>query len=239
VSRIERNRSAWDADAYRAWVTAYGTPESQAAVLRSDPRHKLRRLLPHLGELDGVRVANPLGSHGRCAVAMALLGAQVTVFDLSSANRRYAVELAEAAGVPLEYVCCDFLEVDLDRYGAHFDLVVMELGITHWFTDLDAFACASVALTKNGERVVLQDFHPATAKRNGYFNEALETTPVPYAVHLEGESLPSCAIRRWTLGEVVTAFVKAGVRIDALHEAPMHEPKDLPEIFTLVGTRVA
>ena len=237
MSRADDNRFAWDADAYRAWVTAHGTPESQARVLMSDPRHKLRRLLPHVGDLDGAVVANPLGSHGRCAVAMALLGAQVTAFDFSSSNRRYAMELAEAAAVELEYVCTDFLEVDLDLYGGQFDLVVMELGIAHWFTDLEAFTRTAVALAKNGARVVLQDFHPATAKRDGYFNEALETTPVPYAVHLGGVNLPTCEIRRWTLGEIVTAFADTGLRIDSLNEAPMHESANVPEIFTLVGAR--
>lgn len=238
MSRAEDNRSAWEAEAYRAWVKGYGTPQSQAQVLKADPRHKLRRLLPFMGELKGAAVANPLGSHGRCAVALALLGAEVTVFDLSSANRRYAIELAAAAGVPLRYVCSDFLEVDLDLYGERFDLVVMELGIAHWFADLQAFARTATALARRGGRVVLQDFHPATAKRNGYFNDTPERTPVPYAVFLEeGESLPGCEIRRWTLGEIVTAFASAGLRIDLLDESPMGDSADLPELFTLVGGR--
>lgn len=237
MNRVDHNRLAWDADAYQAWVEGYGTPESQARVLRSNPRHKLRRLLPHLGDLDRAIVANPLGSHGRCAVAMGLLGARVTVFDLSSSNRQYAVELAAAAAVELEYICADFLETDLDQYGEHFDQVVMELGIAHWFTDLDAFARMAIALAKLGARVVLQDFHPVTAKRDDYFDEAPQTTPVPYSVLLQGADLPTCEIRRWTLGEIVTAFANAGLRIDSLDEAAMQEATDLPEIFTLVGTR--
>ncbi len=59
----------------------------------------------------GVKVANLFGSYGTKAVAMALLGANVTVFDLSSGNARYAQELAAAAGVPLRYVVTDVLKL--------------------------------------------------------------------------------------------------------------------------------
>ena len=233
---VDRNRAAWNSQAYDAWVRGYGSPEVQAGVLTADPRHKLRRLLPFVGELDGAKVANPLGSHGRCAVAMGLLGAQVTVFDLSESNRRYAVELALAAGVDLHYVCTDFAAVDLDRHGRRFDLVVMELGIAHWFADLELFARTAVALLREGGRLVLQDFHPIAAKQD-YFSMACETAPVPYAVYAEDDVLPTCEIRRWTLGEIVTAFAKTGLRIEQLTEAVLAGAGKLPDIFTLVGGR--
>ena len=108
-------------------------------MLRRDPEHKLRRLLPHLGEIRGRRIGNPLGSHGRVAVAFALLGARVTVFDLSAENRRYAIELAAAADVAIDYVVGHFLDVAVEVYSASFDAMVMELGILHYFSDLRAF----------------------------------------------------------------------------------------------------
>ena len=47
----------------------------------------------------GVRVANICGSCGKKAIPLALLGADVTVFDISEDNKRYAMETADAAGV--------------------------------------------------------------------------------------------------------------------------------------------
>ncbi len=235
--RVASNRAAWNATSYEAWVVRYGTPAAEARVLRRDPDHKLRRLLPFLGDLSGLTVANPLGSHGRTAVAMALKGARVTVFDLSSSNERYARELASAASVPLEFHCGDLLSLDLS--GFSFDLVVMELGIVHWFTDLDRFVRRVVALAAIGGRVVLQDFHPAKSKAGAYFDEGIKVVPVPPAEILEDDSLPTTMIRRWMLGEVVTAFARAGLLIEELVEAPMGIEAPMPEIYTLVGKRLA
>lgn len=51
--RVASNRAAWNATAYRAWVMRYGTPVEHARELARDPDHKLRRLLPFLGDLEG------------------------------------------------------------------------------------------------------------------------------------------------------------------------------------------
>lgn len=104
-----QNRIAWEAQSYEAWVAAYGSPSAAADDLVRDPKHKLRKILPSLGDPSGVRIANPLGSHGRVAVALALLEADVTVFDLSSSNKQYATDLATPAGVDIDYKVGDFL----------------------------------------------------------------------------------------------------------------------------------
>ena len=52
-----------------------------------------------------------MGSNGTKAVALALLGAEVTVVDVSPGNAKYAQELAAAAGVELQYEVCDVLHM--------------------------------------------------------------------------------------------------------------------------------
>lgn len=101
---IENNRDAWNADAYASWVKQYGTPAQAAAKIVANPSYVLRRILPHIPDPNGLHIANPLGSHGRRATALALLGAEVCVFDLSKSNARYAQELSTVAGVDLRYV---------------------------------------------------------------------------------------------------------------------------------------
>jgi hypothetical protein len=41
---------------------------------------------------------------------MAVLGAEATLFGISEPQMKYALELAEAVGVKLEYVLGDFIE---------------------------------------------------------------------------------------------------------------------------------
>ena len=66
------------------------------------------------------------GSHGRVAVALAALRAEVMVIDFSAENRRFALELAAAAEVTIDYAVCDVLKA-ADLSGAHdFDVLVLD-----------------------------------------------------------------------------------------------------------------
>lgn len=67
--------------------------------MKQDPRHPLRHWLKYLGNPTGLKVLNLLGSHGMKANCFALLGAEVTVVDISEENRLYASEVAAAAGL--------------------------------------------------------------------------------------------------------------------------------------------
>ncbi len=86
--------------------------------------------LPYIQSPKGKRIINLLGSKGNKAVALALLGADVTVVDISASNAKYANELAEAADVSIEYVVSDVLHVQLSQ---SFDIVLLELGVLHYF----------------------------------------------------------------------------------------------------------
>jgi hypothetical protein len=61
------------------------------------------------------------------------------VIDFSAENRRFALELAAAAEVTIDYAVCDVLKA-ADLNGAcDFDVLVLELGILHYHQDLDLF----------------------------------------------------------------------------------------------------
>ena len=51
----------------------------------------------------------------------ALLGADITVFNISEDNKEYAFKVFEAANVDFEI--CDLLETDAAKYGDFFDVV--------------------------------------------------------------------------------------------------------------------
>ena len=243
----DRNREAWNAGRYQAWVDALGTPAVEAARLAADPAQKLRRLLPHLGgdaaALRGRRVCVPQGSHGRVAVAFALLGAAATVLDFAEENQRYALELAAAAGVAIDYRLGDVMEAG--RLGLPpFDDVVMELGIVHYHQDLSAFFAVIAQLARPDGRLVLEEFHPverllfqgSAVAAGDYFRTELVIGDVPDPTG-QGRRLGQCVLRPWTLGEIVTACIGAGFRLDRLEEHPDWTTPTRPGSFILAATR--
>lgn len=88
-----------------------------------------------------------------------------------------------------------------------------------------------------------------------YFDHALAPSEVAYSKQLRtrapagagsgavagatGNAAPPVLLRRWTLGEVVTAVADAGLRVVVLEEEPGAKLDDggLPKVFTLVAAK--
>ncbi|MCR5406022.1 MAG: class I SAM-dependent methyltransferase, partial [Lachnospiraceae bacterium] len=157
-----QHKKAWEFDAYDFWVRTVGTPQERAVKDKADPGKMLKQYGKYFDSFEGVRVANICGSCGKKAIPLALLGAEVTVFDISEANRKYAVETAEAAGVKIGYEVCDIMKIDPDRYAGFFDVAFMEGGILHYFHDIDTFMAVMNSLLKSGGKMICSDFHPFT-----------------------------------------------------------------------------
>lgn len=154
----------WNEDTYTAWVTRFGTPSEAAAKLIKEPSAKLYPLSSYFGEVKGKKMMNLMGSNGMKAVALSLLGADVTVADFSEANARYAADLAQEAGVQLTYIVSDVLKLPEHVLDGSYDIVFAELGIMHYFTDLAPFMETVRRLLSPGGIFVLRDFHPVTTK---------------------------------------------------------------------------
>lgn len=200
-----------------------------------------------------MKIANPCGSNGRKAVPLALLGADVTVFDISEENRKYALELADCAGVRINYEVGDFIEVDKSRYAESFDMIYAEGGILHYFADIDAFTSTLYALLKSNGRLILSDFHPyRKINRSGskmmsadqmdgdYFDDQLHCGDVAYKKFFdqnEQGAFPDCLLRFFTLSEIINAVLKSGFVIEEFNEHPNYENRKLPGEFTIVARR--
>ena len=248
------NEEAWNQRAYDAWISRYGTPEEAAEAIKKNPEARLAPLTRHIGELRGKKAVNLLGWPGSKAVAMALLGAAVTVVDISRENAAYANDLARAAGVNIHYVVSDVLELPQEELTGDYDLVLMELGILHYFIDLEPLAEIIAGLLGRGGRLVLHDFHPVSTKlitskgkkhkvTGNYFDTSLEFAEVAFSKHLPEDKqrdLPKVRHRKWTLGEIVTAIASAGLFISLLEEEPNTKMHDMgiPKTFTLVAKKV-
>lgn len=246
------NQKAWNQHTYDAWIARHGTPEQAAEKIKKNPVSKLAPLYHHMGNVDGKRIINLMGSHGTKAVSLALLGADATVVDISRENAEYAKQLMEAAGVSIRYIVRDVLALQPEDTGTGYDMVLMENGILHYFVDLQPLMRQIAWLLQAGGRLVLQDFHPVSTKlitskgkkhkvAGNYFDRVIHQTPVAFSKYLsDKEEAQLVRLRRWTLGEIVSAAAEAGLFVRVLEEEPNHKLDDfgLPKTFTLVAEKM-
>ncbi len=112
--------------------------------------------------------------------------------------------------------------------------------------DLDAFAKKVMKLLRPRGLALIADAHPyrkTVPFENGgmigdYFSDEIIESPVAYEDQFPAEeraTFPKCKLRLWTMGEIVTAFAAAGMRIEQLVERP-DESGRLPGSFVLTAS---
>ena len=244
-----QHKKAWEFDAYGFWVRHVGTPEERARKDAENPLAMLGRYAAYYDRFEGVKIANICGSCGKKAIPLALLGADVTVFDISEDNRRYALETAQAAGVRIGFEACDILEIDLAKYAGAFDTVFMEGGILHYFHDLDAFMRMMHALLKPGGKMICSDFHPFTKIMDAlhletpvmsYFSTEVFEGEMAHARFYDEETrrrIPKCLYRKYPISEILNAILRSGFVLTRFDEHPAWENEKLPGEFTAVARR--
>lgn len=244
-----QNKKAWEYNAYEFWCSHNGAPAVLAQKLSADPLAAIKRHAAYFDRFDGVRIANICGSCGKKAVPLALLGADVSVFDISAENCRYATELAEAAGIRLDYQVGDVLEIDMAQYGGRFDVVFMEGGILHYFHDIEQFMAIMHSLLKPGGRLICSDFHPFSkicdsldlqTRTMSYFSTEIYEGEMAHARFYEEDirrNFPKCSLRKYTLSEIINAVLEAGLILRQFDEHPAWFKPDLPGEFTLIATK--
>jgi len=228
----------------------------------------------YVGDLTGLDVVHPQCHIGTDTLALLNSGAaRVTGVDLSAPAIAAATDLAQRAGLADR---ATFIESDvyaaLDAVGSQrFDLVYVSLGALCWLPSVERWAAVVSALLKPGGHLYLHDVHPvawALSQEDGerfqlahtYFEETdpyVDTVDVTYT---DGEArLAHPKAYEWnhSIGEVVTAVLNNGLRLDRLVEhdwtvAPMmpdlvpdnqgrfHRAPGSPRIpltFTLTATK--
>ena len=247
----KKHKKAWEYDAYHFWVEHNGTPEERAKADIENPKKMLKKYAAYFDRYEGIKIANICGSCGKKAVPLALLGADVTVFDISEENRRYAMETARAANVSIQYEVGDVMEIDLTRYGGVFDVVFMEGGILAYFHDIDAFMKIMFALLKPGGKMICSDFHPIikvmdTLKLDtpvmDYFSTDIFEGEMAHARFYEDDirrQFPKCLYRRYTISEIINSIIGSGFILKRFDEHPAWEDETLPGEFTAVAVKPA
>jgi SAM-dependent methyltransferase len=256
------NRAAWDeaAERYEGWF------DEAVALIRSGGSNLFPVEEDLIGDLHGRcgRAIHLQCAGGRDTLSLLALGAdEVVGVDFSPRMLDLARRLSDATGASATWVEADVLDVPHELDGTA-DLLYTGRGAIIWLADLDRWAAVLRRLLAPAGRLVIFDGHPAEwlfdADEDGgwmlteydYFGgaEASRGWSPEYIDRLsiaEDDQALKFA-RAWTLGEIVTALLGAGLRLERVTEHPVdwwaghrdvrpEERGRLPLSFSVVATR--
>jgi SAM-dependent methyltransferase len=255
------NRSAWDeaAERYEGWLA------EAIELIAAGGTNLFPIEIDLIGDLATCRRAIHLQcAGGRDTLSLWRLGAaEVVGVDFSPRMLDLAARLTAATGAPARWVLSDVLDAPHDLDGTA-DLLYTGRGSLMWLQDLDAWAAVIARLLSATGRVVIFEGHPAEwlfdvdadgrwiATDYDYFAgpEASKGWAPEFIDHLsvaDGDQSWKFA-RAWTLGEIITALLGAGLRLEQVAEHPIDwwgghadvradERGRVPLSFSIVGRR--
>ncbi len=228
------NRAAWDeaAERYEGWLA------EAIELIRGGGTNLFPEELELIGDLHGRcrRAVHLQCAGGRDTLSLWNLGAdEVVGVDFSGRMLDLAQRLTQATGAPARWILADVLDTphELDGTG---DLVYTGRGSLLWLQDLDAWAAVVRRLLSPVGRLVLFEGHPIewlfdvdedgrwVATDYDYFAgpEASKGWAPEYIDRLSRDDADQSwkFARAWTLGEIVTAMARAGLRFERVTEHP-------------------
>lgn len=236
----EENRLSWNV----ATEVHNSHKADQAKFLREGGSTLFPEEIELLGDINGKSLVHLQCNAGQDSLSLAKLGAAVTGVDISDTAIEFAQKLSAESGIPATFYrsdVYDWLATTSDR----FDIVFSSYGALVWLSDIETWAKGVASILKPGGKLVLVEFHPVInmldddwALKYDYFNEgkpASFESGIGDYVAMSGPVLaPSGYLEgvqdfknphpghefNWTVSEIVTATINAGLRLTALREYP-------------------
>jgi SAM-dependent methyltransferase len=192
--------------------------------------------IDEIGPVEGKDLLHLQCHFGMDTLSWARLGARVTGADFSGA----AIDLARSISVEIGYPKARFVQSDIydlpNALEGDFDIVYTSGGVLGWLPDIRRWAEVVAHFVRPGGRFYITEIHPVvqTFQEDGVGPGELRLAypywehPEPLAFPVEGsyaDRTATVATRTeygWDhgLGEVVTALIDAGLRIESLREYP-------------------
>lgn len=219
-------------------VPVHTGPNGYALEDFDDPEHISRVVQfdrPRLGDISGLDVVHLQCHIGTDTVSLDRLGAaSVTGYDFSPAAIDAARALAERANSNATFVEGELYDAVTVLGPSRFDLVFTGIGALIWLPDIDGWATVVAQLLRPGGRLFLRDAHPMllsiadTSAENPSITVghpafgAAGPTRFEEPTSYEGDGTPlehTITYQwNWSIGEMITALINAGLRIDTLTE---------------------
>jgi len=184
----------------------------------------------------GPRVAGKTLLHLQCHFGMdtlnwARLGATVTGLDFSELAIDAARRLSAESGIPGRFVGANVYDA-YQVLGEAFDVVYTGIGALNWLPDVRGWARVAAACVAPGGLLYLYEGHPMLwtldeqrddqqlVVKTRYFELSEPTAWEGDTTYVDGPKVPHRRNYEWNhgLGEIVSAVVEAGLRIEFVHE---------------------
>ncbi len=235
---IEANRRHWDSVvATHVESDFYRVEEFKAG------RSKLKPVeLGELGDVRGKTLLHLQCHFGLDTLSWAREGATVTGADFSGEAVAAARALAAETGIDARFVQSDLYDLP-DVLDERFDIVFTSYGVLGWLPDMRRWAAVAAHFLKPGGTFYIAEFHPVAwifDDSPGVDDLRVHYPYFPPAEPLRIESNgtyanPSAQVEHrvtyafpFTLGDVVTSLIEAGLRLEYLHEFPFSTYQFLP-----------
>lgn len=239
----QANRHSWN----EATKAHNSHKPDQAAFIAAGGSTLFPEELEMLGKIEGKTIAHLLCNSGQDSLCLARLGAEVTGVDSSDEAIATARRLSAETKIAARFACEDvyaWLHKAAGE-GQRFDIAFMSYGAIVWLSDIDAWAQGIRQILNPGGMVAVIDFHPAALMSDDdwqikypYFGDGsavVNEDGVPDYVADETAMLatgdyatgvtefinphPEYSFS-WSLGQVATALLHAGLQITQLTEYP-------------------
>lgn len=189
--------------------------------------------LAELGPLvPGKRLLHLQCHFGMDTLGWARLGASVTGLDFSGPAVEAARRLSAESGIPGRFIHANVYDAPAALGGEQFDVVYTGIGALNWLPDVRAWARVAAACVRPGGILYLYEGHPVLfildperkdgllVARERYFEMPAPLASETTTTYVDGPSFEPRRNYEWNhgLGELVTAVVEAGLRIDFVHE---------------------
>jgi SAM-dependent methyltransferase len=265
------NQRLWD-----AWTAVHAAGEFyDLAGFRTGGIRIRPYEIAALGDVTGRTLLHLQCHFGLDTLSWARLGASVTGVDFSPAAIRLARELAADIGVTdARFIESNVYQLPV-RLADEFDIVYTSRGVLGWLPDIRGWARVVARFVKPGGRFYISEAHPLiqTFESEGVGPRELRLRypywehgdPLIFDVHgsyadRDAELGAEHTEHGWNhgLGEIVTALIDAGLRLDRLEEQPFLEwpadflverepgsgvyvlpdgPGELPLMFSLLASK--
>ncbi|WP_329620196.1 acyltransferase domain-containing protein [Streptomyces sp. NBC_01255] len=187
--------------------------------------------LREVGDVTGLRLAHLQCHIGLDTLAWARRGARVTGLDFSAPAIEQARRFAAELGLDARFETADVYESEARLGSRAYDIVYTGVGALCWLPDIRKWAETVVSLLAPGGFLYLSEFHPFadTLGYDGrtvvhdYFDSGPQISDMSgtYADTKASTENSRAVAFQHGLGEVVSALVSAGLRIDFLNEHDM------------------
>lgn len=192
-----------------------------------------------VGDVRGKTLLHLQCHFGLDTLSWARLGANVTGMDYSETAIRQARELAAEVGLEARFICCNLYDLPANLKG-EFDIVYTSYGVLTWLPDIKEWARIAAAHVKRGGFFYIAEFHPFAMVFDDEADHLRFRYPYFLKEPLVFEDLGSYVDRtarlmaskdyEWNhgLGDIVSALIEAGLKIEFLHEHAFTVFEQLP-----------